>query len=96
MNKLVLLGLAVISFILFACEKDYVCECVYVETVPAFYYNGQYFPEEVTTEVTTESITATKSEAKTECYFQGKNTFLSPYSHYGQGPTVRTWNCDIK
>lgn len=89
----ILFSIAVLS----SCKKDYVCECVQTVTVPAYTYNNQTYPQQVTINSITNPFKSKKKDAESGCK-QGESirSYPSPYAAYGQGPTIEVITCELK
>ena len=82
---------------LVSCKKDYSCQCVQTITVPAYTYNNQTYPQQVTINTITNTFKSKKKDAESGCK-QGESirSYPSPYAAQGQGPTIEALTCDLK
>ena len=80
-----------------SCKKQYTCGCVQTVAVPAYSYNGQDYPEQITINSFTNTFKSKKKDAESGCK-QGESikSYPSPYAAWGQGPTVETVTCELK
>lgn len=91
--SLILIGLSGLN----SCKKDFVCQCVQTVTVPAYTYNNQTYPQQVTINTITNTFKSKKKDAVSGCkQSESIRSYPSPYAAQGQGPTIEALTCDLK
>jgi hypothetical protein len=94
-HKLILLAMMI--FVFASCKKNYTCQCLQTVTVPAYTFNGQYHPEQITTNTITNTFKSKPKEAESGCNMgESIRSYSSPYVAQGQGPTVEIVTCELK
>lgn len=93
LNVFFVLGLLLIT----SCKKNYTCSCLQTVTVPAYTYNGQNYPQQISFNTFTNYFEAKEKEAESICnYGESVNSYPSTYAAQGQGQTIETISCEIK
>lgn len=96
MKKKNLLIICMGIFTLFSCKKEYVCTCTQITTTPGYSHNGQNYAEKIDVDIPLQfSYKANKDEYESVCEKNSNfNTYTSPNSQYGQGPTTVVTTCE--
>jgi hypothetical protein len=82
---------------LLSCKKEYSCACTQVVTVPAYVYNDQFYPQQLSTYTFVNTFKSKAKDAEANCAMgESVQMYPSTYAAYGQGQTVEVVACELQ
>ena len=76
---LLLLGIVFLG----SCKKEYTCGCVQTVTVPAYTYNGQDYPEQITINSFTNTFKSKKKDADSDSNMESQLSLIRLLTKHG-------------